>query len=316
MKRKILLIDESLTVQKVVALTLDKQLFSVSYAKSRSEAMRAISDSPPDLVLVAEQVADINPASFPKEVESWVRASHPVPPLILITTQDIAESRGYAAVLRKPFSPQSLQLLVAQHAQPNATASLAAAQQEMKASAEEFEARRLENVFNNAFSDEARLVQETLAPDEATVVAELPLSPLPGVPGLDAPDTPVSRWAEPPSAPAPLWSADGGPARRPIPEPPPVAPRPAPRAPSSPTRLWNEPAATARPAPALPPDPPRAAPLGTVSELSRRLEEEIDTRALDEAVQRALDRIVPPIVERLVQQRLDALLQDRGGMKS
>ncbi len=42
MRKRVLLIDESLTVQKVVALTLDKSRFSILYAKTRAEAMRLV----------------------------------------------------------------------------------------------------------------------------------------------------------------------------------------------------------------------------------------------------------------------------------
>src|SRR5215212_4572112 len=98
MKKRVLLVDESLTVQKVVALTLDRHRFAILYAKSRAEAMKLITESPPELILVSDHVADITASSFPKEVEAWMGRDQGLPPVVLITGQDIKEHRHYAAV--------------------------------------------------------------------------------------------------------------------------------------------------------------------------------------------------------------------------
>jgi PleD family two-component response regulator len=71
MKKRILLLDESVTVQKVVALTLDRERFAITNAKTRSEAMKSILENPPDLILVSDQVAGVSASAFPKEVETW-----------------------------------------------------------------------------------------------------------------------------------------------------------------------------------------------------------------------------------------------------
>src|SRR5437763_474808 len=115
MKKKILIIDPSVTVQKVVALTLDRTRYQLINAKSRSEGAKRIPEGPFALILVSDQAAEIQIATFPKEVEMWFGKTQPPPPVVLITTADAGESKGYAATLRKPFTPQALQRLVSEH---------------------------------------------------------------------------------------------------------------------------------------------------------------------------------------------------------
>lgn len=153
MKKNVLLIDESLTVQKVVALTLDRQRYAVQNAKSRSEAMKVILEAPPDIILVSDQVSSINASSFPGEVESWVGKDRQTPPIVLITAQDLSEFGRYKSVLKKPFSPQALQTLIGQ---------LVPADTEFHASSAEPESEgRLQKIFHESFNDEADLVRQT-----------------------------------------------------------------------------------------------------------------------------------------------------------
>lgn len=159
MKKKILLIDESLTVQKVVALTLDKNRYALTFAKSRAEVTKLLLENPPDLILLSDQVGEFNAASFPKEMETWLGGVREAAPVILITAQDIKEQRHYAGVLRKPFSPQALQDLVQEWVKPETD------------SAGDLEDERLQKIFNDTFADESTLVRETF---RAEVEAEEP----------------------------------------------------------------------------------------------------------------------------------------------
>jgi len=148
MKKKILLIDESLTVQKVVTLTLDKAHYVVSFAKSRAEAMKLILEGPPDLIMVSDQVADLSYQAFPKEVEAWLGKDMSCPPMILITGRDIREQRHYGGILRKPFAPQALNAIVSEYLK-------------IPSAKEEHEEQRLQKRFDETFSDESKLVRET-----------------------------------------------------------------------------------------------------------------------------------------------------------
>src|SRR5688500_18899531 len=148
MKKKILLIDESLTIQKVVALTLDRARYHVAYAKSRAEAVKLVMEAFPELILVSDQIPDVQLATFPREVENWaLRGNYPAPAVVLITSQDpeqVPVARHYAGVLKKPFSPQTLLALVTAHS-PNLDEPF---------TEPNFEDQRLQKAFNEAFNDE------------------------------------------------------------------------------------------------------------------------------------------------------------------
>lgn len=164
MKNQILLVDESLTVQKVVSLTLDKTKYSVSYARFRAEAIKQIVENLPEVILISDQVKDINITSFPKEVEAWLGRDHDLPAIILITGQNLQEVRHYTAVLKKPFTPQMLQSLVSAHiSRPDSLPQFSA---QVPSVSEDFEDRRLQNAFNDAFNDEKDLVRATFENQE------------------------------------------------------------------------------------------------------------------------------------------------------
>lgn len=153
MKKKILLIDESLTVQKVVALTLDKSKYQLSFAKSRPEVMKLVLENPPDLILLSDQMSDMSVGNFPKEMETWLGGVREAAPVVLISSQDIKEQKHYASVLKKPFSPQSLQDVVQE--------LLKNRFEEHDETLDEIEDERLHKIFNDTFADESTLVRET-----------------------------------------------------------------------------------------------------------------------------------------------------------
>jgi CheY-like chemotaxis protein len=161
MKRNILLIDDSLTVQKVVALTLDKNLYEVHYAKTRTEAIKGTLERTPDVILISDSFRDIHWQSFPKEVEAWLARNYDLPAIILITSQDIAEAKHYAGVLRKPFTPQILQSMVAAFT-PGIDEDDKPTQLITKAALDPDEAdRKLQKTFNDTFASEEKLMEKT-----------------------------------------------------------------------------------------------------------------------------------------------------------
>ncbi|MCB0416269.1 MAG: hypothetical protein KDD39_01380 [Bdellovibrionales bacterium] len=280
MKTKILLLDESVTVQKVVALTLDKNLYTVEFAKTRSEAKNLLAAGATRLVLVSEQVSDLNVAGFPSEVATWTNSK---PVIVLITTQDIDSYPNYTAVLRKPFSPQTLQETVAAHTQASATSA--------PKKDEGFETSSLESAFNKKFSDEEELVRETL--DEAHLFSARPAQQ-------------AESWTTAPAA-NPTQSLWGG--AQPYRTPVFPTPQPRPEAPASGAALWQsqgQPTQTQRPAPV--PQPPQAAPSAPQTSASHAgLPGEDELR---QRIDVLLAKIVPPIVERMVKERLDKLLEE------
>ncbi len=315
MKKRVLLIDESLTVQKVVALTLDRNRYSVLYAKSRGEAMKEILQSPPDLILASDQVADISVSSFPKEVESWVGRERRMPPIVLITGQDLKEARHYKGVLRKPFSPQALQAVVVEHTRGVEEAPAA---ERGTASGHEEDDHRLQKIFNDTFADEAKLTRETFeneSEDDERTLLTIPAPPPPRgaarpVPKKVEPKEEDDVWAEEePESPPPPVAAKGKPGRTPPPPPPETA-----------AELWGahqkgNSAAGASGATAI--KEPPAEIMGAEDSvaykavLEKQVESHLREQDLDEVVDRLLKKIVPPIVEKLVQERLDRLLKEQ-----
>jgi CheY-like chemotaxis protein len=189
MKKRILLIDESLTVQKVVALTLDRERFTIINAKTRSEAMKLVLEMPPDLILISDQVAGVSAHTFPKEVETWVGRDRKQPALVLITSSDPKDSRGYRAVLKKPFAPQALQTAV--------TDALAGSEP-TESPNEEADDMRMSQVFNDTFADEAKLVAETYSADMSNGVETLTNIPAPSRRSAPPPQENVAEiWGKP-----------------------------------------------------------------------------------------------------------------------
>lgn len=152
--KKILLVDDSVTVQKVVSLTLDKSRYALSYAKSRLEAIKLIHEVSFDLVLVSDKTSELTAGTFPSEVEVALRG-RPGPPMVWVTTQELNQMHGFAGVLKKPFTPQDLKVIVGELTEEEI-------QERRLGGPGDPEEERLAKMFNETFSDESRLVSETL----------------------------------------------------------------------------------------------------------------------------------------------------------
>jgi len=280
MKISVLLIDESLTVQKVVALTLDRNIYQVHYAKSRSEAMKMILENTPSLILLSDQVNGIQALQFPQEVESWVGAQKVKPPVILITTQDLPTPKNYQAVLKKPFSPQLLQKLVAQYAMPPRPTS-----SETKELPED--EGNLQKIFDESFPDEGKLTRETLQEieieDERTQLTYVP----PVKPAQVEVDNEMRsvkpNIPPPPPTAAELWGVEPKKKTSPLPE-----------------KKENREATM-----------DASASMAYKAVLEKQVENQLGQTPLEEMVKQVLDRILPPIVEKIVHERLDDLLKEQ-----
>ncbi|MBW3671192.1 MAG: response regulator [Acidobacteria bacterium] len=112
MSKKILLADDSITIQKVVELTFSDGDYEVIATNNGTKAIEAIPKVKPDIIL-----SDIiMPEKNGYEVCEWVK-SHPehrnIPVILLTGTfepfdPDRAEKAGCDAVVTKPFESQSL----------------------------------------------------------------------------------------------------------------------------------------------------------------------------------------------------------------
>jgi len=114
MSRKILLADDSLTIQKVVELTFMEGEFEVTAVSNGDDALTQLAETHPDVV-----IADVHmPGADGFQICRATKESHPgVPVLLLVGTfepfeESAATECGADAHLKKPFDSQELLRLV------------------------------------------------------------------------------------------------------------------------------------------------------------------------------------------------------------
>ena len=114
MSRKILLADDSLTIQKVVELTFMEGDYEVSAVSNGDEALTKLEEMSPDVV-----IADVHmPGADGFEICKATKEHHPgVPVLLRVGTfepfeESAAQEVGAEAHLKKPFDSQELLRLV------------------------------------------------------------------------------------------------------------------------------------------------------------------------------------------------------------
>jgi CheY-like chemotaxis protein len=219
MPKKILLADDSITIQKVVELTFSDGDYEVTAVNNGAKAVQKLAEMRPDIIL-----SDIiMPEKNGYEVCEYVK-SHPdfrnIPVILLTGTfepfdPDRAEKAGCDAVVTKPFESQSLihkvEELIAQ-ANSNSGSSAAAAPAAVEPEAP--------SPWMEETMDETAVTEPEPPPEFATRA----FTHDPDIFGAaPAPDATTEMPFELPSAPAPE------------PEPPAAAPEPSP---------WDEPAQT------------------------------------------------------------------------
>lgn len=282
MKKHILLLDESVTVQKVVSLTLDQAHFKVIFAKSKQEALQQIRQSVPSLILVSDQVSGVT-SSFPKEIEAWLgRHSQVIPPCVLISSQgDTKDARHYAGILKKPFSPPQLKAIINDLVKESVTP----VQNLPPRNSDDTEEQRLHGLFDETFNDEEKLTSETFQLQETqpqpgsqhTSMTRSPMNPTNFLEESDEND----GWQEGVrSRKAPLSTTEGSDDKAEL------------------ATLWSKPSKT-------PVTEGVAQPM-----LEKQIQLLLNSRDLTPIIDRILEKMIPPIVEKMVNERLDHLLKD------
>jgi CheY-like chemotaxis protein len=114
MSRRILLADDSVTIQKVIELTFMDEDFAVTAVSNGDEALARLAEVQPDLVIADVHMPGANGYEVCRRAKAW-RAGVPV--LLLVGTFepfDEGEMRaaGADAHLKKPFDSQELLSLV------------------------------------------------------------------------------------------------------------------------------------------------------------------------------------------------------------
>jgi CheY-like chemotaxis protein len=273
MPKKILLADDSITIQKVVELTFSDGDYEVTAVNNGAKAVQKLAEMRPDIIL-----SDIiMPEKNGYEVCEYVK-SHPefrnIPVVLLTGTfepfdPDRAEKAGCDAVVTKPFESQSLihkvEELIAQ-AQANSAAAAEPAASAAEAPSPWMDDATAvtgsESSFSSAssfpsaapesFTHDADIFAAAPAPDATTEMPfEIPPTPSFGTPAF-ANMPAFGETAETPFGDEPASDAFGGETRA-FPRmtfeemqrmaavpPPPPAPEPTPAPEPSP---WDEPAA-------------------------------------------------------------------------
>jgi CheY-like chemotaxis protein len=269
MPKKILLADDSITIQKVVELTFSDGDYEVTAVNNGAKAIQKLAEMRPDIIL-----SDIiMPEKNGYEVCEYVK-SHPeyrnIPVILLTGTfepfdPDRADKAGCDAVVTKPFESQSLIHKVEELIQ-NSQSNTAAAEQEPDAAVADpfahdndifsaappvtpaFAADMPFDAPSEDFAGETRAfsrmsfeeMQQTANEPSLPTTAPQPAMPEPEAPPIVPPSIEASPWDEAPSAfggetrafPRMSFEEMQQMAAEPPSPPPPPAPEPSP---------WDEP---------------------------------------------------------------------------
>jgi CheY-like chemotaxis protein len=190
MSRRILLADDSVTIQKVIELTFMDEDYEVTAVSNGDDAVGALGREGPDIVL-----ADVHmPGANGYEVCRRAKELHPQVPVLLLvgTFEPFDEARareaGADSFLKKPFDSQELLELVGRLLGPAASPEPAPAAVEEEEPDEE-----------PAWSSLA-LESEEPAPTEVPPPHDRFLE--------EEPEEPPFRWGEEPTTPMPVPPAE------------------------------------------------------------------------------------------------------------
>ena len=211
MSRRILLADDSVTIQKVIELTFMDEDYEVTAVSNGDDALARLAELGPDLV-----IADVHmPGANGYQVCRRSKELRPdVPVLLLVGTfepfdEGQARAAGANAHLKKPFDSQELLQLVGELLGPTAGAAAAAAPEP---AAPELAPPPPVITAPPAFAPAAA----PFAPPAAPPVAPIPPIAAPAPAAAPRPGMPATPWwqaeqpapaaAEPPYAePEPVW---------------------------------------------------------------------------------------------------------------
>jgi CheY-like chemotaxis protein len=239
MPKKILLADDSITIQKVVELTFSDGDYEVTAVNNGAKAIQKLAEMRPDIIL-----SDIiMPEKNGYEVCEYVK-SHPdfrnIPVVLLTGTfepfdPDRAEKAGCDAVVTKPFESQSLIHKVEELIASAASAPAAAPEPEPEAPSPWVDDTPAASAFSSAGAPEPFTHDSDIfgAPPTPAATTEMPFE-LPQSTPFASPD-PDQFTGE--TRAFPRMNFDDFQTAAPQPEPPPPPPAPAPE--PSP---WDEPA--------------------------------------------------------------------------
>jgi len=114
---RVLLADDNLTVQRMVATVLRGEGMSVTVVDSGPVALDSVRNDPPDLILTDFDLEGMNVAAFAKRVRTDAPTSRPIPIVALMSPNDSCDpdrlnAIGIQAVIKKPIDSHLLRQTV------------------------------------------------------------------------------------------------------------------------------------------------------------------------------------------------------------
>ncbi len=112
MSKKLLLVEKSMAIQKLVELALAKEAIEVVTVSNGLSALDILAQVPPDLLLIDSQMEGMNVQSFLEKIRASGKVKSP-PILLLTEPEDLMETdalleSGVRACIEKPFEAGSL----------------------------------------------------------------------------------------------------------------------------------------------------------------------------------------------------------------
>ncbi len=112
MAKKILIVDDSLSIRQLVSMTLIKEGYEVVEAENGEDALRKLESIRPNLIISDVNMPKMNGIELVKAVKK--QPSHKFTPIMMLTTESQEQKKqegreaGAKAWLVKPFSQDKL----------------------------------------------------------------------------------------------------------------------------------------------------------------------------------------------------------------
>jgi CheY-like chemotaxis protein len=116
-RKTVLIVDDSLTIQKLVEMALDGQNLKLVTANDGANALRAAGEHNPDLILLDVMLPDTNGYRLCQQIRARAGPLATVP-IIMLTARDspqdesLGKHAGATAYMTKPFAPDVLRKTV------------------------------------------------------------------------------------------------------------------------------------------------------------------------------------------------------------
>jgi chemosensory pili system protein ChpA (sensor histidine kinase/response regulator) len=108
----VMIVDDSLTVRKITSRLLTREGFRVATAKDGLDALQAVGDETPDIILLDIEMPRMDGFEFTKTLKSDPKHAHV--PIIMITSRTAEKHRNHARelgvdlYLGKPYQEDEL----------------------------------------------------------------------------------------------------------------------------------------------------------------------------------------------------------------